>query len=85
MIKLLTQSFAGVLTGVWPCGIITTVTELFGAESVSQVYATLHTFLHQNHDSLTDLGIYNHTHKAHNDMYTTHFVLFIIITPCQTH
>ena len=35
----------GILAVVWPCGIITMIGELFGAESLSQVYAFLHTFL----------------------------------------
>jgi len=38
------------LAGIYPCGIITLVTELFGAESKSQVYGTLHAFLAQNKD-----------------------------------
>ena len=35
----------GVLAGMWPCGIITLVRELFIAESKSQVYGHLHQFL----------------------------------------
>ena len=33
------------LAGVWPCGIITLLRELFVAESKSQVYGHLHQFL----------------------------------------
>ena len=47
---------SGVLAGIWPCGTIAFITELFGAESISQVYATLYTFLYQNTESLGDLG-----------------------------
>ena len=35
----------GILGGMWPCGIITLVREIFLAESKSQVYAHLHDFL----------------------------------------
>ena len=31
--------------GMWPCGIITLVREIFLAESKSQVYGHLHSFL----------------------------------------
>ena len=46
----------GILAVVWPCGIITMIGELFGAESLSQVYAFLHTFMYENQDSLSDLS-----------------------------
>ena len=36
---------AGILVGVWPCGIITMLGELFGAESKGQVYGYLHIIL----------------------------------------
>ena len=49
-------NYSGILAGVWPCGRVAIVSELFGAESVSQVYAALHTFIYQNADSLGDLG-----------------------------
>ena len=35
----------GVLAGMWPCGVITSVCELFLSESKSQVYGHLHDFL----------------------------------------
>ena len=35
----------GILAGMWPCGIITLVRELFLAESKSQVYGHLHQYL----------------------------------------
>ena len=36
------------MLGAWPCGTIVLLGELFGAESISQVYALLHTFLLKN-------------------------------------
>ena len=36
------------------------VGELFGAESMTQVYAFLHTFLHQNEESLMQLSKYTY-------------------------
>ena len=35
----------GILAGMWPCGVITLIRELFIAESKSQVYGHLHQFL----------------------------------------
>ena len=50
----------GILAGIWPCGIITMVGELFGAESIMDsgliVYAFLHTFIIENSDALIDLS-----------------------------
>lgn len=48
-------SILGVLAGVWPCGVICIVSELFVSESLSQVYGILHEFLEQN-SSLTSIG-----------------------------
>ena len=39
----------GILAGAWPCGTIALVAELFGSESKSQVYGSLHTFVQENH------------------------------------
>ena len=39
------NSFIGILAGIWPCGVITIIRELFIAESKSQVYGHLHQFL----------------------------------------
>ena len=41
----------GVLAGMWPCGIVVMLTELFTAESKSQVYAVLHELL-SNHTTI---------------------------------
>ena len=46
----------GVIMGAWPCGIIILLGELFGAESISQVYAFVHTFLQMNSNSTNDIG-----------------------------
>lgn len=35
----------GILVGMWPCGIVVLMQELFTAESKSQVYAALHELL----------------------------------------
>ena len=43
------------MLGAWPCGIIVLLGKLFGAESISQVYAFLHTFLMYN-DSTNDIS-----------------------------
>ena len=45
----------GIVAGVWPCGTITMLAELYGAETKAQVYETLHTFLQQNKDSTNEL------------------------------
>lgn len=35
----------GIFAGMWPCGIVTLISELFLAESKAQVYGHLHQFL----------------------------------------
>lgn len=45
----------GILAGIWPCGVVTLLSELFIAESKSQVYGALHAFLSENEDALTPL------------------------------
>ena len=47
---------AGILAGVRPCGIIVLLAELFRAESISQVYGTLHEFLTNHQHVLEKLG-----------------------------
>ena len=47
---------AGILAGVWPCGTVTMLGELFSAESMTQVYAFLHTFIYENKEALTNLS-----------------------------
>lgn len=47
--------FTGIMLGAWPCGTIVLLGELFGAESISQVYALLHTFLLKNGTSTENI------------------------------
>ena len=51
-----TFSWTGIVAGMWPCGKITLIGELFSSESLSQVYGFLHTFVHENRDSLKDMS-----------------------------
>ena len=44
------------LAGLWPCGIVVMLLELFSAESKSQVFAALHELLNNNRDALSDLS-----------------------------
>ena len=46
----------GILAGMWPCGIIAFVRELFNAESISQVYGHVHQFLQANSEASTQLS-----------------------------
>lgn len=51
----------GVLAGLWPCGVIAMVSELFISESKSQVYGNLHDFLQASPETakkLSKLAIY---------------------------
>ena len=50
---------AGILAGVWPCGTVTLIGELYGAESKSQVYGLTHGFLYNNQKSTKDLSTFN--------------------------
>ena len=45
--------------GAWPCGTIVLVNELFGSESLSQVYGNIHTFLQENKGAAKNLGMLN--------------------------
>ena len=40
--------YKGILAGMRPCGTIVFLGELFGSESMSQVYGNIHTFLNEN-------------------------------------
>ena len=48
--------FSGILAGMWPCGIVVLLTELFRAESKTQVYAALHELLHSYSSIATTLS-----------------------------
>ena len=46
----------GIIAGIWPCGIITFLGEMFGSESKRQVYRMLHAFLDVNQESTSDIS-----------------------------
>ena len=46
----------GILAGIWPCGTITLLAELFISESKAQVYGALHDFLQSNADATKDIN-----------------------------
>ena len=54
VITLLCCSHAqvGILLGAWPCGQIMMIGELYGSESMSQVYGHIHTLLQENSSHL---------------------------------
>ena len=47
--------------GMWPCGIILLVAELFCSESTFQVYASIHEFLWRNTKVSSTLSEFVHT------------------------
>ena len=50
-------SISGILAGVWPCGVITLLSELFISESKSQVYGHLHSFLQSAPNTADNLSM----------------------------
>ena len=60
VLKLITvrNAFLGILAGIWPCGVICVVSELFQTESLTQVYGILHELLDQNVTKLDNLSKY---------------------------
>ena len=42
--------------GAWPCGTIVLLIELFGTESKSQVYGSIHTLLAENEKNTGGIG-----------------------------
>ena len=42
--------------GAWPCGTIVLLNELFGTESKSQVYGSIHTLLAENEKNTGGIG-----------------------------
>ena len=46
---------SGILAGIWPCGVITLIRELFTAESKGQVYGHLHQFLQSHSHTASNL------------------------------
>ena len=63
--NVLPHILIGILAGIWPCGVITLLGELYVAESKSQVYGSLHNHIQRNSECLSKLG----TCKEH---YTSH-------------
>ncbi len=55
--KCLAFVLIGIVVGAWPCGTVVMVGELFGAESKSQVYGNIHTFLQENEQATDNLGM----------------------------
>lgn len=49
-------SITGILAGIWPCGVITLLDELYISESKSQVYGAIHSFFLNNDDAMADLS-----------------------------
>ena len=49
---------AGILMGAWPCGKIVMLGELFGSESMSQVYGQVHTLLQETPQQFRNLRKY---------------------------
>jgi hypothetical protein len=57
ILLLLTDAMhTGVLAGIWPCGVISLLSELYIAESKTQVYGAVHDFIQRNNSSLQDLS-----------------------------
>ena len=48
--------FYSILAGIWPCGIITLLAELFIRESKSQVYGAVHDFIRCNPEATEDIS-----------------------------
>ena len=46
----------GILAGIWPCGIITLADELFLTESKSQVYGCIHSLIHANPTTTSEIS-----------------------------
>jgi hypothetical protein len=58
IIIIILITFSGVVAGMWPCGILIMLKELFVAESKSQVYAALHELLSSHRDISTSLRMH---------------------------
>ena len=56
----------GVLAGIWPCGVVIFVAELFVSESKSQVYGILHDFCQTNADSTKNISKYHTISFSHS-------------------
>lgn len=54
----------GILAGIWPCGVITLVAELFLSESVSQVYGSIHSLYYMNPMETADISEFANYHEV---------------------
>ncbi len=52
--------YTGILAGIWPCGVITLLAELFVSESKAQVYGALHDYLCTNMAATNDISKFCH-------------------------
>ena len=68
----------GIVVGAWLCGTITMIGELFGAESKTQIYGSLHTFLQENKEGTKVMG--NHIHA----ILLAIALLFCFLIKCNT-
>ena len=59
-------NITGIVIGAWPCGTVTKISELFSAESKTQVYGTLHAFLQENQDKTKEIGNILSCYNARN-------------------
>ena len=57
-------SWIGILAGVWPCGVIVFVAELFVTESKAQVYGILHNLCQSYPESTKDICKLIHTSSS---------------------
>lgn len=48
-------STTGILAGIWPCGVICVLSELYQSESLAHIYGILHEFVHENSTKLDNL------------------------------
>ena len=48
--------YKGILAGIWPCGTITLIAELFISESKAQVYGAVYDFMHSNMKSAEEIS-----------------------------
>lgn len=54
--------YIGILAGVWPCGVVAFLSELFISESKSQVYGALHSFYQLVPTTASSIGEYIFVH-----------------------
>lgn len=75
--KLFAMSYVGIVAGMWPCGTISFVDELFRSESKAQVYGSLHTYFYTNPVSTKDISKIHATNIITIRSYSYMFVGFL--------